>query len=79
MYRFESVTDISDGMTWQFTQDGRPVEVRTTAGFSVATQKPARCLRILRALMTRDEMHAFEAGEGVAESSLVGRTLEVIP
>lgn len=78
-----------DRFEWAFTlldddgeilyDGGDPVELTglTSTSTNVASKTQPRAVRYLKALMTPAEFASFEAGEGIDEKSLLGRTVQV--
>jgi hypothetical protein len=76
-------------LEWSFTlldddgavmyDDGDPIEVNglTSTSMNVLSKTTPRAVRYLKALMTPAEYGAFEAGEGIDEKALLGRTAQV--
>lgn len=76
-------------LEWKFTllddegnelyDDGDPIELSklTGIGFNIASKTVPQEVRVLKALLTPAEFAKFEAGEGVDEEAMVGRTVQV--
>lgn len=76
-------------LEWKFTllddegnelyDDGDPIELTklTGIGFNIASKTVPQEVRVLKALLTPAEFAKFEAGEGVDEEAMVGRTVQV--
>lgn len=78
-----------DRFEWAFTlldddgdvmyEEGEAIEVTglTSTSTNITSKTQPRAVRYLKALMTAGEFAAFEAGEGIDEDKLLGRTVQV--
>ena len=78
-----------DRFEWSFTllddegetlyDDGEPVEVTglTSTSLNTMSKTTPRAVRYLKALLTPAEFAAFEAGDGVDEKAILGKTVQV--
>jgi hypothetical protein len=77
--RFEWAFTLLDDEGAVLYEDGDPIEINglTSTSTNVLSKTTPRAVRYLKALMSAAEFGAFEAGEGIDEKALLGRTVQV--